>query len=70
MLKRLTAFGLFAALAAVGPLYLVGPPNLASPEFGFAFLIAVACATHWLLKKVPGQYESPRCPNCGRYIRS
>lgn len=60
--------GLFGA--AVGLLALVGLPNLTRPEFGFAFLLAIAGTTHWLLKKAPGHYNSPRCHSCGRHLRS
>jgi hypothetical protein len=67
MFKLLIPLGL---LIAGGLLYRVGLPNLTRPEFGFVFLIAVACGANWLLQKVPGQYKSPRCPNCGRYTRS
>lgn len=67
MLKLFTVLGLLGALSV---LYLVGLPNVTRPEFGFVFLIAVAGATHWLLNKVPGQYKSPRCSNCGRNLRS
>ena len=62
-LKFLSLLGL---LGAVVLLALVGLPDMTRPEFGFAFLIAVACATNWLLKKAPGHYKSPRCRSCGR----
>lgn len=67
MLKRLLGLGL---LAVISLLVMAGRPDLTGPEYGFVFLIAVACVANWLLRKVPGHYPSPRCPSCGRNLRS